>query len=609
LNARETVAALLMLSMVVSAPGLLRAADDPPAPPPGPVPAIPPAPAGAQRATPSAEVTPARVSYINGEVSFSRPGAQDWTPAQVNTPLAPGDALYTGQAGNVEIQVAPRAFVRAAEGTQLSLDNHEADFVQLRVTAGHAAVDLRELAAGHAVELDTPHAAFTLQRPGYYHVDVAEDSTTLRTHRGGGGTMTPAVGMASPIVANQQMVIEGGDSPRVEVGAAPDLTAWDRWNYQRSDYLLQPAGARYVSPTVYGTADLNQYGAWRTVETYGAVWVPASVSPGWVPYSTGRWIWDPRFGWTWLDTAPWGWAPYHYGRWVFVGNYWAWAPGPVVVRPVYAPALVVFLGGGVRVSVGGPLYWAPLGWGEPIIPWWGRPGFVGVAWWGGWGGPRVVNNVVVNRTTVVNNVTNITVYRNVHVTNAVVGVPADRFGHGPLQVTRASATEVRQFTPVRGALEVRPSAASLTPASGPAARPPAALQTRQVVATRAPHDFTPTLRREGVATTAPATPAATPRLVPAPRPSTPRVNAAAPPERGPNAGGASDRGARRPNVKQGERADADPGRGARQAPPPPPAHEAATSQRQQDGRPAESHGKRPAEPRANRERPEQRPDR
>src|SRR6267143_111507 len=275
LNARETVAALLMLSMVVSAPGLLRAADDPPAPPPGPVPAIPPAPAGAQRATPSAEVTPARVSYINGEVSFSRPGAQDWTPAQVNTPLAPGDALYTGQAGNVEIQVAPRAFVRAAEGTQLSLDNHEADFVQLRVTAGHAAVDLRELAAGHAVELDTPHAAFTLQRPGYYHVDVAEDSTTLRTHRGGGGTMTPAVGMASPIVANQQMVIEGGDSPRVEVGAAPDLTAWDRWNYQRSDYLLQPAGARYVSPTVYGTADLNQYGAWRTVETYGAVWVPA----------------------------------------------------------------------------------------------------------------------------------------------------------------------------------------------------------------------------------------------------------------------------------------------------------------------------------------------
>ena len=76
------------------------------------------------------------------------------------------------------------------------------------------------------------------------------------------------------------------------------------------------------------------------------MWAPAGVPAGWSPYSTGRWIWDPRYGWTWLDDAPWGWAPYHYGRWVFVRNYWAWAPGPVVVRPVYAPALVVFLGGG-----------------------------------------------------------------------------------------------------------------------------------------------------------------------------------------------------------------------------------------------------------------------
>ena len=52
-------------------------------------------------------------------------------------------------------------------------------------------------------------------------------------------------------------------------------------------------------------------------------------------------------------------------------------------------------------------------------PWWGRPGFVGVASWHGWGGPRVVNNVVVRNTTVVN-VQNINVYRNVTVNNAVV---------------------------------------------------------------------------------------------------------------------------------------------------------------------------------------------
>src|SRR5712692_1362738 len=112
--------------------------------------------------------------------------------------------------------------------------------------------------------------------------------------------------------------------------------------------------------------------------------------------------------------------------------------------------------------VGRPLYWAPLGWGEPVIRWWGHPRFVGVAWWGGWGGPRVVNNVVVSRTTTVN-VTNITVYRNVNVTNAVVGVPADRFGQGAVRPTRlADQSVARQLSPVRGAVDVRPVAASVT---------------------------------------------------------------------------------------------------------------------------------------------------
>ena len=115
---------------------------------------------------PASDVTPARLSYLNGEVSFWRPGAQEWTPAKVNMPLAPGDLLYTGQGGNLEIQVGPRAFVRASEGTHLVLDNQEPDFVQFRLTAGHAALDVRELAAGHAVELDTPHGAFTVERTG-----------------------------------------------------------------------------------------------------------------------------------------------------------------------------------------------------------------------------------------------------------------------------------------------------------------------------------------------------------------------------------------------------------------------------------------------------------
>src|SRR5205807_5987567 len=43
---------------------------------------------------------PPRLSYLDGDVSFWRPGAQDWSPAGVNIPLAPGDELYTAHQGD-----------------------------------------------------------------------------------------------------------------------------------------------------------------------------------------------------------------------------------------------------------------------------------------------------------------------------------------------------------------------------------------------------------------------------------------------------------------------------------------------------------------------------
>jgi hypothetical protein len=110
-----------------------------------------------------------------------------------------------------------------------------------------------------------------------------------------------------------------------------------------------------------------------------------------------------------------------------------------VAQPVYSPALVAFFGGphvGVSVSIGTPFVsWVPLGWGEPVVPWWGPHGFVGRPYWGGWGGPRVVNNVVINNTTIVN-VDNINRYDNVRYRNVVIGVDGDRFGRGRVTPVR-----------------------------------------------------------------------------------------------------------------------------------------------------------------------------
>ncbi len=462
--------------------------------------------------------TPPRLSYADGQVSFWRPGAPDWVTAQVNTPLAPGDELSTGSPGTLELQVGARALVRAWADTSLGLMNQNPDFLQIKVTAGHVSLDLRSLDSGRTVELDTPNAAFTIHQAGYYRVDVTGDRTSFITRRGGRATVTPANGQTAAIAPGEVAIIEGTDTPRIATYVAPQVDEWDRWNYARSDYTFEAVSARYVSPDVYGVSDLDRYGRWRVVSDYGPVWVPTAVSAGWVPYSTGSWTWDPYYGWTWVDVEPWGWAPFHYGRWVFVDGFWGWTPGSVVVRPAYAPALVAFFGAGpgLAIRVGPPVVgWVALGWGEPVIPWWGGSRFVGVPSWGGWGGPRVVNNVVINRTTVVN-VQNITVYRNTTVQNAVVAVEHQRFGHGPVASSRVAHVDVRGLEPIRGHLDVKPVPVSLAPTTTRGVRPSDERLARPVVATRAPHptSIVPASEEGRPASVAGAVPP--PRLVPAP---------------------------------------------------------------------------------------------
>ena len=498
LEARRVTAAVVLVALVLV--GAPQAWAQAPAPAPD-----------------TATSTPPRLSYIDGQVSFWRPGAEDWTPAQPNIALAPGDELYTGHPGNIELQIGPRAFVRAWGDTQLGLANQVSDLLQLRVTTGYVALDVRGVEPGRAIEVDTPHAAFTIDRPGYYRVDVAAERTSFIARRAGQATMTRPDGPAVVVAPSEEVVVDAGAAPAVQSFVAPDPDVWDRWNQARTDELLDSVSSRYVPQGVYGIDDLDHHGDWRVVPTYGAVWMPHAMPAGWAPYTTGRWVWDPRFGWTWVDTAVWGWAPYHHGRWVYLDGLWAWAPGPIVARPVYAPALVAFFSApGIRVSVGVPFVsWVALGWGEPVVPWWGRPGFIGRPAWIGWGGPRIVNNVVINRTTVVN-VNEIHVYRNATVPRAIVAVPPARFGRAQVQESRVTEIDPRRLEPVRGPLRVSRDAASLAPASGRATRPPEAVLSRPVVATRPAPRREPDARARRDAPDA-VKPAPAPRIAPPPR--------------------------------------------------------------------------------------------
>lgn len=324
---------------------------------------------------------PPRLAVVEGPVQYWRPGADGWVSAPLNAALAEGDAIHGGDSATAELQIAPRDFVRLTGETMLTLVTHDPGLMQFRVDSGTASFDLRGSRSSQLIQIDAPNVSIVAGGRGYYRVFARDGETRLTVRQGGRATLNLPSGRSRSVTAGQEVIIHGSDATRVEVFPAPPLDAWDRWNDARSDYYAAAASNRYVPADVYGAADLDQYGRWREDGTYGWIWVPG-VASGWAPYSAGSWHWDPVYGWTWVDNAPWGWTTHHYGRWVHVDGYWAWAPGPRGVRVTYAPALVTFIGSGSGIG------WVALGWGEPLLPWWGRPGFRGQPWWGGWGGPR-----------------------------------------------------------------------------------------------------------------------------------------------------------------------------------------------------------------------------
>jgi hypothetical protein len=452
-----------------------------------------PAPAAAS-ADPPGRV--ARLDYMAGAVTTEPAGATDWAYAQLNRPLTTGDQLWNDANGRSELHIGSTA-VRLGAQTSLDVLNLDDQSAQLKVAQGTLSTRVRELPAGTSYEIDTPNLALGVTSPGDYRVDVAPDgSTTTVTVRSGNVTVYGENGQI-PMSAGQQIRFGGTDLQQVASNEALPPDAFDQWALARDQAEDRSISARYVSRDMPGYQDLDNNGTWRSDPQYGEVWTPNSVPTGWAPYHDGHWVWQAPWGWTWVDDAPWGFAPYHYGRWAYVDNSWAWVPGPVVesAPPVYAPALVAFVGGGggadwgVNLAVGGVaaagVAWFALGPGE--------------AWHPGWGGWSPHYYERVNQTVVVNNyrhdvnITNINVhntYVNYRAPGAVTAVPATAFVHGQPVSRFAQHVDPAQWRNAR----IEPGTPGIAPVKGSFEpnlrradyRPPATLNQRQIVATRAP---------------------------------------------------------------------------------------------------------------------------
>ena len=449
----------------------------------------------------------ARLSVANGQVSFSPAGTDDWVAAVVNRPITTGDKLWTDQNSRAELHVGS-ATLRLGEQTGFSFLNLDDHMMQVRVTEGTVSVRVRRLGQDEAIEVDTPNLAFSILRPGRYRISVDENGdTTMVNVRDGEGQVTGG-GSSYSVHPGQQGIFTGTDTLDADIEPLPDLDSFDSWCDERDLREDHSVARRYVSDDVIGYEDLDDYGGWRPVPEYGTVWFPHVTVVGWAPYRFGHWVWISPWGWTWVDDAPWGFAPFHYGRWVYAGGGWGWVPCPppvvavAYVRPVYAPALVAWVGGphfaaGIGFAAGGfaagvNVGWFPLGPREVYVPSYhvSRTYVNNVNISNTTINQTVINNyyntTIVNRSSTVNNVR----YVNQSVAGAVTATSGHAFTSAQPVGRNLVAVNEREVATapavVHAPAVVPPKQAVLGAGAAASVHPPAAVMNRPVVAKTAP---------------------------------------------------------------------------------------------------------------------------
>jgi len=309
-----------------------------------------------------------RVALTQGQVSIADDVGAEMTAAQVNWPVTSGNMISTAPGARTELRIGSTS-IRLDGDSSLEVLQLDDATLRLRLHYGSANIRVRNPDLLPGFELTTAQARIQLQQPGSLRIDAerVRDTSSVNVFDGvalvdgGGSQLTVRAGKGAELADDDVRTL------------AARRDAFDDWSAGRDRIEETSVSARYVGTEMTGYEDLDRYGSWSTDAEYGPIWLP-TVATTWVPYRDGSWTWLDPWGWTWVDNAPWGYAPFHYGRWIQVRNRWAWAPGRREGRPVWAPALVGWVGGAgwnitFRDRTHGPGFgWYPLSWHDRYVP-------------------------------------------------------------------------------------------------------------------------------------------------------------------------------------------------------------------------------------------------
>lgn len=331
----------------------------------------------------------ARIQRVEGEVAFCDDQNNDanshWTAATVNQPFSEGDRIYTRDKSRTSLAFSGRNFARLDPNTSLDIVSLGDRRTQLALRDGSAMFDVGYLQPNELFEVATPNGAINFAEPGLYNVGFDQNGGVLVSVLSGLARVVGQSG-SGEINKGEMLTLLGQTAAEVALSklnrqdAGYQVDDYYRYQYPNSydgryrnydAYLNDPSyydpyqrqvSYKYASSNIPGLNDLDDYGDWQNVDSYGYAWRPR-VDAGWAPYQQGQWTSRNTFGPTWVSSEPWGYAPYHYGRWANVNNQWYWVPEAVNTTPSYAPALVAF------VSLdNNQMGWVPLGPGDSYAP-------------------------------------------------------------------------------------------------------------------------------------------------------------------------------------------------------------------------------------------------
>jgi hypothetical protein len=324
-----------------------------------------------------------RVVALSGRVAWWDDDQGEWVDAEKNRALASGDRIATAQGAHAELRIGSTTVrIGGDRGpAELELARMDGDRLVLHLHSGSLGLRVRSREIAAETEVLTDEVRLVPVVSGHYRIDRIDDVTQAGAWR---GILRVVQQRPVDIPAGQwaelwreperdrRTATDRGDV-RVSWGTMPDDAFSARVQAADNDES-RTASHRYVSPEMTGAEDLDRHGRWDRHPDYGAIWFPTAVAVDWAPFRHGRWVWSVHWGWTWVDRAPWGFAPSHYGRWVWWRDRWGWCPGGYVSRPVFAPAVVGWVGGpnwSVSVNIGGgpAVGWVPLSPRDRYVPW------------------------------------------------------------------------------------------------------------------------------------------------------------------------------------------------------------------------------------------------